>query len=657
MAPAFSTFIFATLLGMGLVVLPGFALLRLCLPGRTLGFLSRVTIAPGLTVAICVVLFAWCETVGLKLGPALPWGLIAASGLSLFVRRQQGRWRLAYPTFRNFLARGTTDDWLAGALLVTILAVLLVVRFHSTRDWIVPPGVDSAQHTVIVQLLLDNHGLFQSWAPYSDAENFTYHFGFHAVAALFAWMSGSDAIFAVQVMSRVMGLCAVAALFALVRLWTRHAWGGLFAAILWELSSWELYFFDVAGRWTLLAGLTMLPSALVLLSLFLRPARPLRQWRLGLLCVATAAGLVLGQYKTALIFVALATALFFSRFITVLAGGKRPGQRATHICLRALLIVVGISLLVAPRLSAVSATVSGRHLKRVVVEGPPASTDLYAPPAKNALELFRTGFTNSKETFVSSLALLGVLAILARRRCALWFVAGWGLACVMMNPGLIGLDRVGVIDEAYWAYAVPAAIATMAGVGLGLFCDAIGKFKIPGWSGVPVAGALLLAGWAATRQPPLPEDVRFVLKEDLAVMSWIKANVPAHEKIAGRGGFYHGIVQGRDATMWLPYFTGHLTNHTLLAAALEKAPSLPREQAKLFTSELYRRDMSAPESALWMQEQGYRWFYSGANAPEILPATSPIHNEAEQKLSEQLARNPALELAGTGGAGRLYRVK
>jgi hypothetical protein len=214
-----------------------------------------------------------------------------------------------------------------------------------------------------------------------------------------------------------------------------------------------------------------------------------------------------------------------------------------------------------------------------------------------------------------------------------------------------------LIDEAYWAYAVQSAIAAIGGLGIGLFCEAIGRSRDLVWSAALFIGVLLLSGWSAVRQPPLPEDMRFVLREDLPVMSWIKANVPENEKIAGRGGFYHQIVQGRDATMWVPYFTRRQTNQTLLAAALEKAPSIPRERAKLFTIELYKRDMSTAESAGWMQEQGYRWFYSGANAPEILPATSRAHNEADLKLSEQLAHNPALELVCQEGAGRLYRLK
>jgi hypothetical protein len=129
------------------------------------------------------------------------------------------------------------DEWFAGITLFALLAFLLLVRNNSTRDWVVPPGFDSASHTVIVQLLLDHHGLFDSWAPYDDSETFTYHFAFHAVTALFAWMTGAEVHYAVLVMARVMGVCAVASLFPLVRLWTRSAWGGVTAVAIWELYS------------------------------------------------------------------------------------------------------------------------------------------------------------------------------------------------------------------------------------------------------------------------------------------------------------------------------------------------------------------------------------------------------------------------------------
>jgi hypothetical protein len=124
-------------------------------------------------------------------------------------------------------------------------------------------------------------------------------------------------------------------------------------------------------------------------------------------------------------------------------------------------------------------------------------------------------------------------------------------------------------------------------------------------------------------------------------MTWIEQNVPNGEMIAGRAYFEHGQVVGQDATTWLPYFARHQTNQTNLAAALEKAPSEPREKSRAFTRELYARDMSTPESAQWMREEGFRWFYAGAIQPEW-----------DAKLLDQITRNPALELVHAEDAAR-----
>jgi hypothetical protein len=653
MPASFSNLVFGALLAIALLVLPGFALLRLCVPSRKLGFISRLTLAPGITTALCVLMFAWGERFGLKFGPITPWLVMAAAVLGLLVDRRRGKWRLANRISYRRLRRVPIGDWLASVALVAALAVLLIVRFNSTRGWVVPPGIDSPHHTVIVQLLLEHHGLFSSWAPYSDAETFTYHFGFHAVTALFAWMSGSDAVFAVFVMARVIGVCAVAALFGLVRLWTRSSWGGVFAAVFWELYSHQLYSFDPPGRWTPLAGLAVLPSALVLLSLFLQAEGPPKKWRLGLLCIATSAGLVLAQYKTAVVFAVLATVLFCSRCIAAMLDARpHRRRRIIEISCRAFAILFVTSLLVAPRLSALMETKTGKALNRILIEAPPSTV-----PAMNARELFLSEFANRQQLFVLSLALLGGLAILLRRREALWFVIGWAAVSVAMNPKLAGIHRFGLIDQTYWTYAVPTAIAAMAGLAVGLGCEAVERPRNLAWNGALFVIALLLSGWGAVRSPPVHRLNQFVLAEDLPAMEWIKTNVPENEKIAGRGAFYAAIVLEYDAIMWVPYFTRHLTNHTLLAASLEKAPIAGREKSRSFTAELYRRDMSTPESAAWMQEQGYRWFYSGAITP-VVHAVMPLERtQRDRNLLDQMARNPALELVFGKGAARLYRVR
>jgi hypothetical protein len=642
-----ASLIVGVVLGLALLLSPGMALLQICLPRSALRLVSRLALAPGITIAVCVLLFTWADIFSVRLGPVVSWLLVLSSLFVLLFPRGNRRLR-----FRTFLrSRGfRRDNTFAAAALTGMLIALLVVRFSAIWGWSVPPGYDTAQHTIIVQLLLDHHGLFKSWVPYNDAQTFTYHFGFHAITALFAWISGLDAATSVLIMTRLLGAAAAAVLFALVRLWTRSLWGGVFAALFWLLYSRNLYNFDYEGRWPLLTGLVVLGSALVLLSLYLRPDAP-RRLPLALICAVTIGGLALSQYKTAIIFVILATALVCSRSAAAIAS-DHPIRRLVQITWRALAIALLALLLAAPRIHSVMEGKAGRHLKRRILESAAINSTPFDQPTLKGLGILRPEFANPRNAVLSTLALVAVLAVMLRRREALWFVIGWGVVAVAMKPGLIGLDRVGLIDESHWNYAVQTAFAALAGLGMGLICEMVGRRRSVAWNSLLLMSVVALVLWEVARQSPLPEACRYVLPDDVRLMTWIAQNVPEGERIAGRALLSRGEPLGLDATTWLPYFTQHQTNQTNLAAAMEQGMPGERDAARNFTRALVMRDMSVPESAHWMREQGFSWFYAGA----MHPAARMWAPEWEQTLLQQIAANPGLELIRAEGAARLYHV-
>jgi hypothetical protein len=623
-------FILSTVVALIILLLPGLALLRLCVAREQLSLLSQLTIAPGITAAFTTLFLTWCQLCHVPFGSVGTWLALLAALAILIVKK-------------NDLTKNQLWPWLT---LVALLGLLLLVRVHAARDCVVAPGIDSAQHTVIAQLLRDHHGLFRSWAPYDASETFTYHFGFHAVTALFAWVTGVDSAYAVFVMSRAVGLCAAASLFALVRLWTRSNWGGVFAVATWELYSRHFHFFELPGRWTLLTGLMILPSALVVFDVFFME-RGRRLWLVGLLSAITIAGLGLAQYKSALIFVVLAVSLVCARCAAAIFSRTNPRAKfLVKILVGSLCVALCAFLLALPRLSTVLQARTGHQLKRIVVEGVPMNPAAFGAPQLDAAGIFRTAFNTPQKIAVSILALLGGIVILMRRREAIWFAAGWFALTLLMNPRLIGIDRLGLIDEIHWKFAVQAAIAALAGLAVGLFCEVATPRRALAWNIGLMCAALALAIYGAIRLPPLPVSSKFVLPDDLRLMSWMKQHMPAGEKIAARSFFDQGEVQGYDAAVWVPYFTRHQTNQSSLAAGLERAPDAVREKARQFTRELYQRDMSTPESARWMREKGFPWFFVGAIQPEI-----------DANLLEQLERNPALEVARKENAARLYHVR
>jgi hypothetical protein len=635
------------LLALALLLLPGLALLRATVPTRLLDLVSRVAIAPGITTALTVLIFTWCEAIGIKSGPFLPWIFIIGSVLVLLFVRPEGARRRSFVIDLDRLRRIPISEWLASVALMGIVLIFFLVRFAAARGWCVPPGVDTAQHTTIVQLLIEHHGLFQSWAPYSDGETFTYHFGFHAIAALFAWLTGLDAVSAVFIMARVAGVAAVVSIFGLVRLWTRSSWGGVFAVAFWELYSDHLYAFDVGGRWTLLTGLMVLTSALALPSLYLRPRSVLKELALGLICGITVAGLALTQYKVAIIFAVLVASLFATRCIAVLfSDQKNRVRRILEISCRMSAIAALALLLASPRLNAIMHARTGRYLKHMVLETPAVSLNPLNKSKPTAFDILRSGFGSRRKALVSIVAMTGLVLIVTRRQRPLWFVLGWIGVSLVMNPNLIGSSHPGLIDSSDWELALEPAIASVAGLTAGYVCEFLLRTSSILGNILALIAALTLSLRGAIGLPPLGDWRQYVLPQDLRLFEWIRGNVPGHELIAGRAIQVEGEDIGCDAMLWLPYFTRHRTNHTTLAAALEKGSSELRYKMREFNRELYARDMSNPESAKWMREQGFPWFYAGATDPE-----------QHRRLLEQLASNPGLEIAWAEGDTRLYHVK
>jgi hypothetical protein len=366
----------------------------------------------------------------------------------------------------------------------------------------------------------------------------------------------------------------------------------------------------------------------------------------------TIAGLALSQYKTAIIFALLAATLVCSRYAVAIASDRRI-REIVQITSRILGVALVALILAGPRIHSVMEAKAGRYLIRRLSESAAVSSTPYDQLTLKGVGILRPEFANSRNAVLSTLALLAVVAVMLRRREALWFLIGWAVVAVAMNPGLIGLDRLGLIDEAHWKYAVQTAFAALAGLGVGLICEMVRKASSLAWNSLLLMSVVALVLWEVARESPLPEACRYVLPDDVRLMAWISQNVPKEERIAGRALLSRGEPLGLDATTWLPYFTHHQTNQTNLAAAMEQGVPEERENARNFSRALGVRDMSVPESAHWMREQGFNWFYAGAMHPsaKVWPA------EWEQELLQQVASNPELELVRTEGAARLYHVQ
>ncbi|HEY3341296.1 MAG TPA: hypothetical protein VGK81_04725, partial [Anaerolineae bacterium] len=227
------------------------------------------------------------------------------------------------------------------------------------------------------------------------------------------------------------------------------------------------------------------------------------------------------------------------------------------------------------------------------------------------------------------------------------------LCIVTTDPYIVGIKRSGLVDEFHLSLTVYIAAAGLIGTAAGALMEWLSRWKVSQVAAVIASLALMLYG--VGQLPQAQKGSVFVLPDDIAMMAWIRQNVPAGESIAGAGSIWYGnFVLGRDAASWILFYTGHHTNQMLLAAGqeLDKAT---REQGReyAFTTALYKRDMSTSDSAQWMAAQGYRFFYIGAKPLEWKEADGDTDHAA---LFEQLRRNPNLRVLHQEGAALLLGV-
>ena len=606
-----------------IMYLPGSAILFRLRALRRLDALSRLCIAPGVSVALYVVLFEVAEVLHLRLGWWTPWLIVLLALASLL-------------SLRPKLPRITwTPDTPAYIVFAIVAVVILTTRLTAIEGLVAPLWGDSVHHTVIVQLMLDNGGLFQSWQPYDDATSFTYHYGFHALTTMYAWMRGMSAEFAVLLMGQIANTSAVVALYALTRQWTKSPWGGVFAMIAGGLISTYPYSFLNWGRYTQLTGHIVLIAALVLLSFYLSRPRARGNVPVMALLAVVIAGIGLSQYKVAVLFVVFSLALVIFQFFTnylrrrdLLNALIASFGRTSVVALLALLVFL-------PRgFDIVSTNLGNAVQNRLSVDIPESKVSLTNRPLPDALKLSQSGLDND-DLWLWWIAVIGVGIMVVGRRNSLWFPAGAALCLLAVDPRIVGINRIGLVDEFHLSLTVYIVLAPIVGLAVGVMLELLTR-RIPqiGLIGAFCAAASLIIG--VTHLPSIPAEAIFVQPEDISMMHWIRNNVPQSSRIATIGFIgFNTFTVGRDAGWWLPFYTGNRTNLMLMAAGMESTTLQRTSQSELtFTQQLYKRDMALQSSADWLVSHGYRFFYIGAK---------PLVAEPDQaKLVEQLLANPYL---------------
>lgn len=570
------------LLAIGLLfIVPGWALLNWLLGGQTLNWPVRLGLAAGIGLALYPVLLLWTDLVGLHLGSLYAW-LPAGLGLAALAwQHRTWRPRQAWTGFRLWLH--SEAAWPDLALLL-VLGLVVAVRLLPARSLDAPLWGDSYQHTMIVQLLIDNRGLFDSWAPYVDLDQFTYHFGFHSTAAALHWLSGLPAQAATLWAGQLINVLAVVALYPLAHRMasglsnTGRRWAGvgavLFAGLLCQMpmaySNW--------GRYTQLAGHVILSAAVWLTWETLD--EPRLAGRRAALIALVVGGLALTHYRVL---------LFYGCFVFGLLLVALRERSARRLVRRLAGAGAGTLVLFLPWFWSTYGTVVQQMLF-IRITTPSDQVQGFMQEYNQIGDL---------RTYLAPLAWLTLLVGLGlglweRRRGILLLAVWWLLLLIVANPEFFSLPGTGIISNfaLFIAAYLPAAVA--AGYLAGRLVDGAGY---RGW--VPVLAVLLALGLglfgATGRLSDLdPRSHALVTRPDVRAAAWIRENTPPESRFLVNSFFAYGGTSpvGADGGWWLPL----LAERQVTVPPLAYGGEVPLEaEARLRIQEM---NIRAHESAL-----------------------------------------------------------
>lgn len=638
----------------GIVVVPGYCLVCLLMPDE-----SNVMIRLGY---------------GAGMGMGLP-----ALG-ALWLRVINARW-IGVPLVIAYLLTGIAClVWLAlrqrrrleisaslapRLLLVLVLVAATISRLYASRDMAFGHLGDSLQHTVITQLVVDNNGLFSDWSPYAPIVSFTYHYGFHVIAAMFHWVTGAAVARSVVLVGQTINVLTILVAYSgatlLFQKYSNRAsmpeWGGLIACLVPAFLSTQPAYFVNWGRYTQLAGQVILPLVGPLLLAYW-PSPPDRTSKTSirrvLLLGLLLAGLFVTHYRVSFFAVAFIVA-------SIAVGFAQWRDRSTLTNGLRLSI---FSLAVALALSApwIITTASGKL--------PTLYSGLIQQAALPAAGQSAFELPPMAPFYVKTwMVILAGFALLVGARDRFWpilHVSGWTLALLAFPTiYLLGLPGAGVIDwfSVYLALYIPLAFMLgFAGMWVADSASRIGPQpgKIARYS---LTAAVIAASlWGMTFQPGILDESRGRMVSDIDVeaFDWIRQNTEKEASFLVSGfPCFGGPLCGNDAGWWLTYVTGRSSSIPPLPYTTEttrpvdfriKLQALYGSLRQLRTQEArpVAIDLTTPEAVKLIRDKGFTHIFIGDLR---FPPSSDRFD------TEKLANSPAFGLIYARGNARVYVVR
>ncbi|MFQ5593392.1 MAG: hypothetical protein ACE5HA_04520 [Anaerolineae bacterium] len=572
-----------------LLLLPGYLALLVAVPaeewraeaGGRLAPMLQVVLAVGLSVALVPLVLLFTTLVGFSLTPARLAGLLTLAAAGVVWQL----WRLRWHPLAAWRAR---TNWPALGLFLGLLGVTLVVRLVQIRELVVPAWVDGVHHTMMTQLIVEQGRVPADYRPYLEIGPFIYHFGFHALAAGLAWLTGLSATRAVLVMGQVLNALVGVGVYGLtvvllgagaegpfdgaqdrqrsggaeVRrcrgarphssapplphspapplLRTSAQIAGLVALGVVGVVSLMPAYYVTWGRYTQLAGLVVLPAGVMLTEWWVEGGR---RWALVLGGVAVA-GLGLVHYRVLVFYGAYVAAMLAyrvgGRMVEAVRGWRRAEQAVGDSGGGATSYVVRVGVLAGLSLLLLSPWIA-RMVHVLVTRGAWPGLEVGADYAGVPYDLLLI----PGSLLLVLLSAWGLVLGLWRRQAGILILTLWLLLVVVAAAfGSPALPASAVVISLF----LPEAVLTGY-----LVSQALAAGAATHWRLAVAAGLLAMLVWGTAGMKSVINPATVLLtRDDMQAVEWVREHTPPDARILINSRRWQGnIYVGTDAGYWL----------------------------------------------------------------------------------------------------------
>lgn len=425
-----------------------------------------------------------------------------------------------------------------------LFAFTIALRLYQARELLLPNWVDSQHHYLIVRAILENKGLPENLLPYLVTP-FYYHYGFHAVTALFTAVSGLEIGQAMLILGQVLNAVISLSVYTLAKtIWKKWQPAAVAALLVSFVTRMPAYYLSW-GRYTLTTGMLLLPVTITLCISLLDKSK--KRFAIPTLAILVA-GVLLTHYLAGLV---LGIFILIFTLFTLFSRLQKYGKAIADLWPIITGSLAGLLLALPWLIRLFQFTISRKEIDLVL---PVTAQTLFKTADRWAYVWKLLGPLSN--TVLLGLAVLGLIIALARRRNLTFAI--WSLVLILLT--LPWSARLTPFREDHFAIILFFPITIWAGWLIWQTGCWLGKRLDRVWLSAAVSAVMvaMFIVWSYPLSSDIVNPVTvMVTQEDIEALDWVKENTPPDARFYINTAYWlNNTYRGVDGGGWLLPYTG-----------------------------------------------------------------------------------------------------